>query len=1300
MTVSSPAQRASYARVAEPLPMPDLVLTPVESYAWLQKEGLRELFDEISPIVSHKETLELHFPGLDDELNRTFGLGYRFGEPNRGEKECRLRGETYSAPLYASVLLYNRELDQPIVQEIFLASFPLMTSRASFIVNGTERVVVGQLIRSPGPYFSLEEHRSAGQQLCVAKLIPDRGAWLRIDTSRRDVISAKIDRKRKLPVSVLLRSLALVSDGIDDVAIGDGTDDEILALTAMVDDDPLHRYMPTTLERDDTASAEGALQELYHKMRPGDPATLEHARSYLESLFFDPRRYDLGRVGRYRLSRLLGTQLSDEHRTLTKRDLVGIVIRVIQVNNGLRDPDDMDHLANRRIRSVGELVRNQLRVGFLRMERIVKQRMSTRGSESISPLSLVNARPIVGALNQFFARSQLSQLMMQTNALDELTHKRTLSALGPGGLKRQHAGFEVRDVHFTHFGRLCPIETPEGPNIGLILRLATYATVNGYGFVETPYRTVKHRSQNDPRHLLGRTLDQLIVDPETSEEVARPGDIVDRALASRLQRMQLDELQVRPYATQEIAYFSADGEIGYVIAQASSRLDELGQFVDDRVAARAHEDLRIVNIRQVTHMGVSPKQIVGVSASLVPFLEHDDANRALMGANMQRQAVPLVSPEAPLVGTGMEGRAAVGSGQLVTAPLDGIVVGVTDGQIVIRGDDKLAVRNLRKFDRSNQFTCINERPMVTKGERVHAGAPIADGSTTSRGELALGRNVLVAFMSWEGANYEDAIAASEELVRDDTFTSIHIKEYSAESRDARLGQEEITRDIPNVSQESLRSLDEDGTVYLGAKVHAGDVLVGKITPKGQTTLSPEEKLVRAIFGEKAQEVRDSSLRLPHGEAGVVTEVRTYTRDDVPGLKAGIQKKVIVTVARRLKLSVGDKLAGRHGNKGVVSRIVSTEDMPFLEDGTPVQMILNPLGVPGRMNLGQVLETHLGWAASRLGLHVETPVSDGASEDEIFAALARAWLIDRAWSELSERAWTWTAQQGIDTEQFTDDSAVRDLYLGNYMCAQGLTPQQIDEWLSGETRRRRMWLRFWLEEQGYGSDSLMPDEEGNNRLEVRHRADERARDVCLHIWLQDQGEMAEGLSSTEVAAKAVTASMVKGLPLPTSGKMVLHDAKTGEPYDRPVTVGIMYMLKLIHIVQDKAHARSTGPYSLVTQQPLGGKAQFGGQRLGEMEVWALEAHGAAHTLQEMLTIKSDDTTGRVEAYQAISKGEPVNSFGVPESFRVMLKELQALGLSVEVMNGDGSAMDFGQNGHRQELPELGFGTFSRRLRTRH
>ena len=1205
-TANSHNHRKSYARIPDVLPVPDLIETQIKSFEWFQTEGLRDLFHEMSPIISFNKNLEMHFPGRNDQVNQEFGLDYRFEEPVYSEEECRERDATYSAPLYLKVLLYNRETDQPIVQDVYVGDFPIMTPNATFVINGAERVVVSQLIRSPGVYFTVDEDRATGREFCMAKLIPDRGAWLEFETSKRDVISVKVDRKRKIPVTILLRALGAVSDGVEDVAIKEGTDEEILGLFEDVDNVPGHPYIQKTLEHDTSTDSDEAMIEFYRRMRPGDPTTLDNARSYLETLLFKPRRYDLGRVGRYKLSRRLGNDLPVGHRTLTKRDLVDIVRRIIWVNNGVKDPDDIDHLGNRRIKTVGELVQNQLRVGFLRMERVVRERMSIRDPDQLSPISLINVRPVVAVLREFFGGSQLSQFMQQTNPLDELTHKRTLSALGPGGLKRERAGFDVRDVHFSHYGRICPIETPEGPNIGLIGRLAMYAEVNEYGFLETPYRRVAHSVANDAQLLVGRTLRERVVDNETGEVIADTGAVIDEALADVLSKLDKEEYRVCPFVTGEIEFLSADEEDRYVIAQASSELDAFGQFVEERVSTRFYDTFHIEDANSVAYMDVSPRQIFGVSAALIPFLEHDDANRALMGANMQRQAVPLISPEAPVVGTGMESYVALDSGQMVTAGIEGDVVSAAGGQIVLQGQDGIETHDLRKFDRSNQSTCIDQHAIVDKGTHVGPGDVIADASSTEGGELALGQNVLCAFMSWGGGNYEDAILISEDLVRQDAFTSIHIEKHEAQARDTKLGPEEITRDIPNVGEEALSNLDDEGVIYVGADVKAGDVLVGKITPKGETELTPEEKLLRAIFGEKARDVRDSSLRLPHGEEGKVVEVRIFNRDDHRDMAAGVEKMVRVSVAQRRKLTAGDKMAGRHGNKGVVSKIVPIEDMPYLEDGRSIEIILNPLGVPGRMNLGQVLETHLGWAADRLGFRVSTPVSDGASEEEIAAELARAWIIDRAWHDLNGRTWKWLEEENISAESLMDDAEARRIFLGEFLNEQGVPAHEIVHILDDLTRSRRAWVAFWLRERGYDPDKVMLYEDCQLSRAERIELIDVAREACLRLWLQDEGCDVDGLSEEQVNPKAVEVSQRTGLALPTTGKVTLLDGETGEPFDQPVTVGIIYMLKLAHLVEDKVHARSTGPYSLVTQQPLGGKAQFGGQRFGEMEVWALEA----------------------------------------------------------------------------------------------
>ncbi len=1263
--------RKSYARTPNVVDLPRLIEIQLRSYEWFKEEGLRELLQELSPIVSFNKNLELHFGR------------HRFGEPKYSEDECRLRDITYAAPLWVEVQLINRETGEVAEQEVFLGDFPLMTPSGTFIVNGSERVVVSQLIRSPGVYFTVEEDRATGRDLAGAKLIPSRGAWLEFETSKRDIVSVKVDRKRKLPVTILLR------------AIGYGTDEEIRALFADIDDDPDHPYIEATLERDATSNptddpekgVQDALMEFYKKLRPGDPPTLDNARNFLQNLLFSPRRYDLGRVGRYKLNRRLGLNTPLETRILTPEDLVAVVRRIIDINNGRQRPDDIDHLGNRRVKTVGELVQNQLRIGLLRMERVIRERMSIRDPESVTPLSLINIRPVVAAIREFFGGSQLSQFMDQTNPLSELTHKRRLSALGPGGLRRERAGFDVRDVHYSHYGRICPIETPEGPNIGLIGSLATYGRINPFGFIETPYRRVKKTVENRADLLVGHELAETVTDPESGQVLAEKGTQIDRELAERLAQLpDREAFRVRPYVSTEVVYLNADDEEEHSIAQASTPLDEMGHFRNPRPSARRADKFLFEQPERIDYMDVSPKQIVGVSASLIPFLEHDDANRALMGSNMQRQAVPLVRPEAPLIGTGMEYQAAVDSGQVVLALNPGEVVSVTSSEVVVLEDDGTRRSYaLRKYNRSNQSTCIDQRPVVQKGDRVEAGTVLADSSSTENGELALGQNVLVAYVSWEGGNFEDAILLSERLVQEDKYTSIHIEKHEAEARETKLGPEEITRDIPNVGEDALKDLDEDGIIRIGAEVKPGDILVGKITPKGETELTPEEKLLRAIFGEKAREVKDSSLRLPHGERGKVVDVKVFTREENQDLPAGVEKMVRVSVAQRRRITEGDKMAGRHGNKGVISQVVPTEDMPFLEDGTPIDIILNPLGVPGRMNIGQILETHLGWAASRLGFYVETPVFDGAKEEEIEAELARAWLMDRAWQAVTQRAWAYVKEAEIPPSTLEDDQDALRIYLLEWLG--NLPDYDPDRLFRDRTYARYAAMREWLLEQDHDPDRVMTPDHARRRSTPE--SDRYAVEVALQEWLRFHQVEPGDLTGEALRAKAEALSQELGLPLPITGKQILYDGKTGEPYDEPVTVGVVQMLKLHHLVEDKVHARSTGPYSLVTQQPLGGKAQFGGQRFGEMEVWALEAYGAAYTLQEMLTIKSDDVTGRVKAYEAIVKGEEIQSPGVPESFRVLVKELQSLALNVEVINEKDEVIQFGKEVVEERLPRLGF-----------
>jgi len=1104
--------RKSYARIDEKLPIPNLIELQLDSFNWFLEKGLRELFDEISPIKDFTgKVMELQF------------LDYEFGPPKYTELECRTKDLTYSKPLYVNVELLIKETGEIQRQRVYMGDFPTMTDQGTFVINGAERVVVIQLVRSPGVYYSEAEDPTSGRMLFSAKVIPNRGAWLEFETNNKDQLWVKVDRKRKLAATTLLR------------AVGYESNDEITALFAGIDADPEHPYIASTLDKDLTHTQQDALIEVYKKLRPGDPPTGDNARQLVESLFFNFRRYDLGRVGRYKFNKKLdgvgermGIALQPDQRTITREDIAAIVGHLIECNRGLHPRDDIDHLGNRRIRANGELIQNAFRIGLLRMERVVRERMTIQEIDKATPNALINIRPVVAAMKEFFGGSQLSQFMDQTNPLAELTSKRRLSALGPGGLSRERAGFDVRDVHHSHYGRICPIETPEGPNIGLIGSLATYGRINSYGFIETPYRKVKRTIAWDDPHLTSYEAGSDLV-AKDGKTLLKAGKAFNDAAAAELKKQKALAFPIRPVVTDEIEYLPADEEEEHVVAQANAALDNEGHFLAERVPSRYRDTFPEARPNQIEYMDVSPKQVVSVATALIPFLEHDDANRALMGSNMQRQAVPLLEPEAPIVGTGMEVRAAFDSGQVVVADRPGVVTSVTAERIEIETDaGELDAYRLQKFVRSNQGTCINQRPIVDVGQRVDAGQAIADSSSTDNGELALGRNVLVAFMSWEGGNYEDAIVISDRLVKDDLFTSIHIEKHEIESRDTKLGPEEITRDIPNVGEESLKDLDEEGIVYIGAEVRPGDILVGKITPKGETELTAEERLLRAIFGEKAREVKDSSLRLPHGERGKVVEIREFRRELNDDLQPGVNRLVRASVAQKRKISVGDKMAGRHGNKGVIAKILPQEDMPFLPDGTPVDIILNPLGVPSRMNIGQILETHLGWALHETGQKAATAVFDGATEEQI---------------------------------------------------------------------RRE---------------------------------------------LKDAG-------------------------LPEDGKIDLRDGRTGEAFDRAITVGYIYMLKLHHLVEDKIHARSTGPYSLITQQPLGGKAQFGGQRFGEMEVWALEAYGAANILQELLTVKSDDVLGRVQTYEAIVKGEEIQPPRVPESFKVLIKELRSLGLNAEILD---------------------------------
>jgi DNA-directed RNA polymerase subunit beta len=1137
------AARKRYARIPEVLPVPNLIELQLESFRWFIDKGLRELFDEISPIKDFTgKVMELQF------------LDYEFGDPKYSEEECRTKDLTFSRPLYVNVELLIKETGEIQRQRVYMGDYPWMTDLGTFVVNGAERVVVSQLVRSPGVYYSELEDPGSGRMLFSAKVIPNRGAWLEFETNNKDQLWVKVDRKRKIAATTLLR------------AVGYETNEEISALFAPVDIDPEHPYTANTLEKDVTRTPAEALIEVYKKLRPGDPPTGDNARALVEGLFFNFRRYDLGRVGRYKFNKKLdgaaqrmGIELDRESRTITREDIAAIVGHLIECNRGMHPKDDIDHLGNRRIRANGELIQNAFRIGLLRMERVVRERMTIQEIDKATPNALINIRPVVAAMKEFFGGSQLSQFMDQTNPLAELTSKRRLSALGPGGLSRERAGFDVRDVHHSHYGRICPIETPEGPNIGLIGSLATYGRINSYGFIETPYRKVKRTVGWDDPNLAAYEAGTDLIAKGGGVIVKKGAALADGA-AAELKKQKLNAFPIKPVVTDQIEYLPADEEEQHVVAQANARLDDEGHFVDERIPSRFRDQFPEARADQIEYMDVSPKQVVSVATALIPFLEHDDANRALMGSNMQRQAVPLLEPEAPIVGTGMEERAARDSGQVVVAKRDGVVISVTAERIRVESDSgELDEYRLQKFVRSNQGTCINQRPIVDLGQRVRAGEAIADSSSTSQGELALGRNVLVAFMSWEGGNYEDAIVISDRLVRDDLFTSIHIEKHEIESRDTKLGPEEITRDIPNVGEESLKDLDEEGIVYIGAEVRPGDILVGKITPKGETELTAEERLLRAIFGEKAREVKDSSLRLPHGERGKVVEVREFRRDLNDDLQPGVNRLVRVSVAQKRKISVGDKMAGRHGNKGVIAKILPAEDMPFLPDGTAVDIILNPLGVPSRMNIGQILETHLGWALHAKGESAATAVFDGATEEQI-----------------------------------------RDELKG-----------------------------------------------------ARHM-----------VYGQEQA-------------------------LPLDGKVELRDGRTGEAFDRHITVGYIYMLKLHHLVEDKIHARSTGPYSLITQQPLGGKAQFGGQRFGEMEVWALEAYGAANILQELLTVKSDDVLGRVQTYEAIVKGEEIQPPRVPESFKVLIKELRSLGLNAEILDQNDEEIPLAEDDAAGYLlPDLG------------
>ena len=1215
---SGKSSRMSYARQKEVVQMPNLIEVQTDSYKWFLDEGLNEVFDDISPITDYSGKLSLDFVDFtlcENEVKYTID-------------ECKERDATYAAPLKVKVRLHNKETDEINEHEIFMGDLPLMTRTGTFVINGAERVIVSQLVRSPGIYYAIA-HDKLGKKLYSATVIPNRGAWLEYETDSNDVFYVRVDRTRKVPITVLIR------------ALGIGTNPEIIELFG---EEP---KILASFEKDAATNYQEGLLELYKKIRPGEPLAVDSAESLITSMFFDPRRYDLAKVGRYKFNKKLalknrisgqvlaedvaspmtgevlaeaGTKITRElasaiqnnavpyvwisveeterpikvlsnmmvdldavvdvdpeevgvteqvyypvlagileetagdidelkdaikrdihdliPKHITKEDILASINYNMHLEYGIGTDDDIDHLGNRRIRSVGELLQNQYRIGLSRLERVVRERMTTQDMEGISPQSLINIKPVTAAVKEFFGSSQLSQFMDQNNPLGELTHKRRLSALGPGGLSRDRAGFEVRDVHYSHYGRMCPVETPEGPNIGLINSLASYARINEYGFIEAPYRKINH---DDPTN---------------------------------------------PVVTDEVVYMTADEEDNYHVAQANEQLDEEGHFVRKNVSGRYREETQEYERRMFDYMDVSPKMVFSVATALIPFLQNDDANRALMGSNMQRQAVPLLSTEAPVVGTGIEGKAAVDSGVCVVAKNAGVVERSASNEIIIKrdSDGNRDVYHLTKFKRSNQSNCYNQKPIVYKNDHVEAGEVIADGPSTCNGEIALGKNPLIGFMTWEGYNYEDAVLLSERLVRDDVYTSIHIEEYEAEARDTKLGPEEITKDVPGVGDEALKDLDERGIIRIGAEVRAGDILVGKVTPKGETELTAEERLLRAIFGEKAREVRDTSLKVPHGEYGIIVDAKVFTRENGDELSPGVNQAVRIYIAQKRKISVGDKMAGRHGNKGVVSRVLPVEDMPFLPNGRPLDIVLNPLGVPSRMNIGQVLEIHLSLAAKALGFNVSTPVFAGANENDIMDTLDLANdYVNLEWEEFEKKH------------------------------GEELRPEVL-QFLSENRAHRELW---------------------------------------------------------------------KGVPLSRDGKVRLRDGRTGEYFDSPVTIGHMHYLKLHHLVDDKIHARSTGPYSLVTQQPLGGKAQFGGQRFGEMEVWALEAYGASYTLQEILTVKSDDVEGRVKTYEAIIKGENIPEPGVPESFKVLLKELQSLALDVRVLRDDNTevkimeSVDYGE-----------------------
>ena len=1290
----------NYARISYRYPLPPLIAVQLESFKRLKETRVKELFHEISPIESYNGKMKLYFPSETPEAEQ-WDLNYRFEDPEYSVQECVERDLTYGSSLYVSVLLAGAKVPEPIKQEIFMGEFPEMTDKGTFIINGTERVIVSQLIRSPGVYFEAEVDRTSGRRLAVSKLIPDRGAWMEFETRKTGYLTIRFNRQRTIPVTIFLRALAAVDDGLKDSPINEGTDEELIALFEDIDTNPDRMFIPACFAQEPEwevpkgmTTAEIALIDFFKRMRPGDPATVENARDFLEDQLFNDRRYNLELVGRYKLNQKydLEGKVPIDHLTITKWDIYYLIRRMIEINNNMVDPDDIDHLGNRRIKTVDELIQNKLRVGMRRMERVIRERMSIRGKKKMSPITLVNIRPVVASLREFFGSSQLSQFMDQTNPLSELRHKRTLSALGPGGLHRQRAGFDVRDVHQSHYGRICPIETPEGPNIGLIGRFAAYARVNDYGFIETPYRKVRQTASPKDSEIIGSQLREDVVHPTSKKVIAAAGERVTDKMASAMKKAKIDHVLITPFISEEIEYLAADAEDRFVIAQATAEINDHFEFIKERVSARHHSDFLFVKPTDIEYIDVAPNQIVGISAALIPFLSHDDANRALMGSNMQAQGVPLLRPEIPRVSTGMEKPAAMDSGQVLLAAEDGEVISVVGDKVIIRNSkNENKEYKLWKYERSNQSTCIDQRPIVQKSQLVKKGDVIADSSSTINGNLALGQNITVAFLSWEGANFEDSVVISEHLPQDDIYTSIHIEEHEVESRDTRLGPEEITRDIPNVGEEALKDLDETGVIRIGAEVGPNDILVGKISPKGEKELSPEERLLRAIFGEKARDVKDTSLRMPHGERGKVIEVNVFTREDNADLSAGVEKMVRVFVAQKRRITAGDKIAGRHGNKGVVSTVVPVEDMPYLEDGTPLDMLLSPTGVPGRMNIGQILEAHLGWAAMKLGFRAITPVFDGARENEIEAELARTWMIEQAWTETEQKSWEWLSGFDYEPHDIQDNNEVRRLFLENWLGDRGYDVYKL---VSDETYARRSVLQEWLREKGYEPDQILFFEDKEIPYNKRDAQDDRAVEACLKLWIKHvsgkESKKVDKLNLEDLKERATELMTKTGVPLPLFGRQIVFDGKTGKPYHNPVTVGVMNILKLHHLVEDKVHARSTGPYSLVSQQPLGGKAQFGGQRFGEMEVWALEAYGAAHTLQEMLTIKSDDVVGRVQAYEAIVKGEPIEEVGIPASFRVLVKEMQSLGLAIEAVTDEGEIISFGKEDSRAQIPRMSTG----------